>query len=199
MLDTFCFTRSDQKCWKLVEARPALSQLASFTPYEHRYRQGHVNILEKLLGKSLETLQEFRMSDLIFRLTRLDFPPMVNLKKLVIFTGGGLEQVLDVLQCTNYSERLPALAEIEIFQHENYDLEEREELENALEDIPVPAQPHSSAKVSKLHLSVIDTQENVLQEFSLVFPNVSELVLRERPNGHGIEEIDHDGCPRTTS
>ena len=182
LLDNFTLAvetdSEEKKCSTLALAEPALSSLWLLAPSESgsRYKRSFINVLEKLLSSSCQTMEALTMSSPTFPLNILSISPLVNLRSMTFLEDGTASHLLHNLRAVDYTKLLPALLEVKIAV--GSEVGPNDIIMNHWEEQQEAqlVQVHPSATVK--HLSV-RAEFNLLtfEDLSPIFPNVVNLEL----------------------
>ena len=159
-----------RRCLRLAETGLELSSLFLIAPFKRPYLASIVDALEQMLSSSWKSLKELEIDPEKFPLSSLNFPPLVNLKKLKLDSEFPQSQLLNVLRSIDFPLLLPALSEVGINMW-NSSFETSEYRGSNIDLVPFDA-PHSSTTVTNLDV-LADLEEITFKDLSQIFPQVS--------------------------
>ena len=184
MLDHLRLTIYDdveqQRCLQVAEAGPSLSSLHVDGPGRQnaRYKRNFFHCLEELLKSSRNSLQELNMRDKIFALNQLKFPPLVNLKKLIVCSLRATPELINLLEATEYSKQLPVLTQVELDIFVDGPNNPGVHLLHGVgANDPPPTHLHVSSTVKKLRLKRDATNWPTCRRLSKIYPNVRDIEI----------------------
>ena len=189
LLDSFeissgCSIEDRKNCLKLAEAKPALSRLSVSAPLNSECMGTCIQVTEKLLTSSCNTLKEFEMNHLNFPFSFLNFPPLIRLKQITISTQFQSEQryqeftarqLLSILRSIDYPVSVPSLSSVTIQAQEVISIPEERVNPWVNIDEQVLAETRPAATVQRLDVTG-DFRHLTFQVLSQVFPNLTQLV-----------------------
>ena len=168
-------------------AFPALSTLVTDAPLESERHKNYFDVLKLLLHSSCKTLQLLDVRYVIFPLTQLKFPALVNLKELSIDTDATKEQTMQLLGSIDYPTMLPVLHKVEVRVHDLDDSMYVNPWRKTAERPIELARPSSSVKNLSLYFKI---DQYSLKDYGRIFTNVSHLSLHQMTRER--EEIPYD-------
>ena len=143
------YIRSDQDkdlCWKLAQAKPALSVLTldASKELQRQFEPSFFHVTEQLLCSSWKTLTELHMTFEIFALGQLIFPALINLENLNMNGTATAQQFLDAVNSIDYSKQLPMVKQV-IIASTLYVYDDNDLALNPIVNLEIPDYTHQAA------------------------------------------------------